>query len=405
MNNQHRVFVFGLLLFIRGVRISTSTTTTTTTTTTTATSVTTTTTTTSTTTTSTTSTTTTTASVTATTTTKNSELSETPIPITECERNTGQVQTLNSIASCKKKKYREGTCFCFMDACLEAARHIHVQQCFYDTLEGNEKKEVVVANITSENKTDDYQTYDEILDEMFGLNGSEKTTKKEGTTVTTVTTPTPHLLDIKKYMHEHGLDGGAQGELPAGQTGVVFGDHLTLCNCSAELPEKGLMKILMKNRYWTGLYADKKTSAYKELEGIVEKELQILMGFSPIQVSQGRDGKQAKHKIEVEVERFTGQGRYTAVDVKINLTESHFDNALRLESNFRVLAEKYKAWNGTGVFNKTFKGYSKHDYDPKLIAAWRILPEEAAKAKPIVVLETDSDPLEKIRLDLDSIFA
>ena len=75
---------------------------------------------------------------------------------------------------------------------------------------------------------------------------------------------------------------------------------------------------------------------------------------------------------------------------------------MRLESNFRELAEKYKSWNGTGVFNKTFRGYSKHDYDPKLVAAWRILPAEAAKAKPVIVLETDTDPMEKIRLGLYS---
>ena len=58
--------------------------------------------------------------------------------------------------------------------------------------------------------------------------------------------------------------------------------------------------------------------------------------------------------------KFVDHGGHTAVLVKINITESHFDNTLRLETHFRTLAEKYNSWNGTGVFNKTFKGYSKN---------------------------------------------
>ena len=121
------------------------------------------------------------------------------------------------------------------------------------------------------------------------------------------------------------------------------------------------------------------------------------MTSSTIQISTGRDPEKAKNKIELDVDQFVGHGRYPAVMVKINLTESHFDNALRLESNFRSLAEKYNAWDGTGVFNKIFKGYSKNNYDPKLISAFRDLPEEALLAKQVIVVENETDLIEKIR--------
>ena len=285
-----------------------------------------------------------------------------------------------------------------MDDCLEAARYLHVQAC--GSVELSEDTEDVAAdnivtadNITADN-TEDYQTYDQILDEMFGLNASEASI--DTTTTAEEETEASHMIDINKYRQEFGLDNNEE-EVKTGQFGVIFNGHLNLCNCSSELPEKILLKILMKNKYWNGLYSKKRTSAYKELERNVEKELQLLLISAPIQISTGRDTASAKNKIELDVDKFVGHGRYTAVMVKINLTESHFDNTLRMESNFRLLAEKYNTWNGTGVFNKTFKGYSKNDYDPKLISVFRVLPKEAAMAKKVVVVETETDPMEKIR--------
>ena len=116
-------------------------------------------------------------SSTTTTTHKKQEKTQTEVQITKCVKNTEQVKTLGLIGSCKTKNYAEDTCYCFMDACLEPARHIHIQECGYETLEEEITGETT-DKITVQNTTDHFQTYDEILDELFGLNTSEKTVKE-----------------------------------------------------------------------------------------------------------------------------------------------------------------------------------------------------------------------------------
>ena len=317
--------------------------------------------------------------------------------ITKCPLSSAEEKNLDSIASCRSKNYEAGTCFCFMDDCLEAARYLHVQACGSGEVDGGQD-DATTDNTTVKNNTEDVQTYDEILDEMFGLNTSDVVTEAitETTTLADNEGEALGLIDMNKYLKESGLDD-SNTIVETGQYGVIFNGDLKLCNCSSELPEKILMKILMKNKHWNGLYSDKRTSAYKELDRNVEKELQLLIRSSAIQVARGRYPHSAREKIELEVDKFVDHGGLTAVLVKINITESHFDNTLRLETHFRTLAEKYNSWNGTGVFNKTFKGYSKNKFDPKLISAIRILPKEAAQARNITFLENEADPMDTIR--------
>ena len=106
---------------------------------------------------------------------------------------------------------------------------------------------------------------------------------------------------------------------------------------------------------------------------------------------------EAKSKIELEVVDFSEYNGLTLATVKINMTESHFNNDLLVEADFARINDKYAAYDGSGVFGRTFKMYSKNSYNSKLEEVVRVLPK-----KKIVVNDsketTEADPMDTLRL-------
>ena len=163
-----------------------------------------------------------------------------------------------------------------------------------------------------------------------------------------------------------------------------------------ELPEVLEFKVVLKNVFWNPLLADPRTSVSRELKSAIEKELQLLIASSDIKISSGRSlDNGAKYPIELEVLYFTEYQGFTQTSALINLTESHFDNDLIFETKFATLIERYDEYEGSDIFGKTFKRYTKHSYSSKLHLVRRRLPE-TVKMK-VEVTETEDgfvDPIE-----------
>ena len=164
----------------------------------------------------------------------------------------------------------------------------------------------------------------------------------------------------------------------------------------SETPEVLEFKVVLKKTYWNPLFADFRTSVSKELKSSIEQELQLLISSSNTRISRGRSKNEAKNSIELEVLKFSEHFGVTLTTAQLNLTESHFDNDLAFETEFRQLIEKYNNFNGTGVFGATFKRYSKHTYDSTLKEVYRVLPvsvESKTEAAPVI----EEDPMEMLR--------
>ena len=155
-------------------------------------------------------------------------------------------------------------------------------------------------------------------------------------------------------------------------------------------------KVILKHTYWNPLFADFRTSVSRELKSSIEQELQLLISSSNTKISSGRSKSQAKNSIELEVLKFSEHLGVTLTTAQLNLTESHFDNDLAFETEFRTLIETYNNYNGTGVFGTTFNRYSKHTYDSTLKEVYRVLPVTVeAKTEASAVIE--EDPMETLR--------
>ena len=63
--------------------------------------------------------------------------------------------------------------------------------------------------------------------------------------------------------------------------------------------------------------------------------------------------------IELEVVQFSEHRGLTLASLRVNMSESHFDNDLVFETEFEKIVEKYDNYNGPDVFGRTFKRYSK----------------------------------------------
>merc|ERR1712088_558822 len=96
--------------------------------------------------------------------------------------------------------------------------------------------------------------------------------------------------------------------------------------------------------------------------------------FSKIKVSKNRSKREARQSIELEVVKFSEHRGLTAAKVSFNLTESHFDNDLMIETEFKTLVNNYTKYNGFGVYGKSFRFYVKNQYDPVPSEITRILP-------------------------------
>ena len=84
--------------------------------------------------------------------------------------------------------------------------------------------------------------------------------------------------------------------------------------------------------------------------------------------------------------------------VSFNLTESHFDNDLIIETNFKTLIDNYTTYNGPGVYGKTFRFYVKNQYDPVPSEIRRILPvTKRMTVKTQEIIEDDEDLVESYR--------
>ena len=160
------------------------------------------------------------------------------------------------------------------------------------------------------------------------------------------------------------------------------------------------MKIVVKNKYWNPFFAIERTSVFKELKTTIEKELQLLLAssFSKIKVYKNRPKKEARQSIELEVVKFSEHQGLTAAEVSFNLTESHFDNDLIIETNFKTLIDNYTTYNGPGVYGKTFRFYVKNQYDPVPSEIRRILPvNKRMTVKTQEIIEDDEDLVESYR--------
>ena len=160
------------------------------------------------------------------------------------------------------------------------------------------------------------------------------------------------------------------------------------------------MKIVLKNKFWNPFFAIVRTSVFKELKTTIEKELQLLLAssFSKIKVSKNRPKREARQSIELEVVKFLEHHGLTAAKVSFNLTESHFDNDLMVETNFQTLVTNYTNYNGSGVYGKTFRFYVKNQYDPVPSDITRILPVNTKMtAQTQEVTDDDEDLIESYR--------
>ena len=160
------------------------------------------------------------------------------------------------------------------------------------------------------------------------------------------------------------------------------------------------MKIVVKNKFWNPFFAIERTSVFKELKTTIEKELQLLLAssFSKIKVSKNRSKREARQSIELEVVKFSEHRGLTAAKVSFNLTESHFDNDLIIETEFKTLIANYTNYNGYGVYGKSFRFYVKNQYDPVPSEITRILPVNSKKTvKTQEVIEDDEDLIESYR--------
>ena len=168
----------------------------------------------------------------------------------------------------------------------------------------------------------------------------------------------------------------------------------------SELPENLEMKIVVKNKFWNPFFAIERTSVFKELKTTIEKELQLLLAssFSKIKVYKNRPEREARQSIELEVVKFSEHLGLTAAQVSFNLSESHYDNDLMIETDFKTLIADYNQYNGPGVFGKTFRFYVKNHYDPVASEIRRILPVNTKMTvKTQEIIEDDEDLVETYR--------
>ena len=160
------------------------------------------------------------------------------------------------------------------------------------------------------------------------------------------------------------------------------------------------MKIVVKNKFWNPFFAIERTSVFKELKTTIEKELQLLLAssFSKIKVSKNRPKREARQSIELEVVKFSEHHGLTAAKVSFNLTESHFDNDLMVETEFKTLIADYNQYTGPGVYGETFRFFVKNQYDPTPFEIIRILPVNTKLTeKTQEVIEDNEDLIESYR--------
>ena len=100
----------------------------------------------------------------------------------------------------------------------------------------------------------------------------------------------------------------------------------------------------------------------------------------------------------MEVEKFSEYQGLTVAEVSLNLSESHFDNNLIMETEFRKVIHDYNNYTGTGVYGKSFRFYVKNQYEP--------VPKEINRKLPVTVKdqlrnqtvnELAEDPIETYR--------
>ena len=168
----------------------------------------------------------------------------------------------------------------------------------------------------------------------------------------------------------------------------------------AELPEQMEMKVVVKNKFWNPFFAIPRTSVFKELKSTIEKELQLLVASSSseIKISKNRPDILARQSIELEVQKFREYQGLTVAEVFFNLSESHFDNDLKIETDFQKLIQDYNNYNGSGVFGKSFRFYVKNHFDPVPTEIKRKLPITIkGQQKNVTANEANEDPIETYR--------
>ena len=160
------------------------------------------------------------------------------------------------------------------------------------------------------------------------------------------------------------------------------------------------MKVVVKNKFWNPFFAIPRTSVFKELKSTIERELQLLVSspFSGIKISKNRPETEARQSIELEVGKFSEYHGLTVAEISLNLSESHFDNDLIMETEFRKVIHDYNNFTGTGVYGRSFRFYVKNQYDP--------VPTEILRKLPVTIqdqLRNDTanevveDPFESYR--------
>ena len=67
-----------------------------------------------------------------------------------------------------------------------------------------------------------------------------------------------------------------------------------------------------------------------------------------------------------------------------------------VETEFAIINDQYQSFNGSGVFGRTFKKYSRNEFDSKLQEVFRVLP---VSAQTIIATteQEDEDPMETLR--------
>ena len=146
------------------------------------------------------------------------------------------------------------------------------------------------------------------------------------------------------------------------------------------------MSVVISNKIWNPLLADRRSALYREAKHVVENEVQLLLNSTDAKVSKKRAKDLARQKVEVEVEvaEFVPLGGHAAALLGINMTESHFDNHISVENYFIAAVRLYNNYAGTGVCGQEYRWYQKNIYDVLTIIASRNLPVDAVAAIAII---------------------
>jgi len=313
--------------------------------------------------------------------------------ITDCEVNTDPVITFEDLLVCSKNIYKEDSCYCYMDQCLESVRYSHIKSCGFTSLPKDVTTEAPVEEVVASNDTSGgNDTKTEYSEQELLLIYAEMFNHTIYTTTTTTTTTTE---DINILIANAGIP--APIEVITGQYGIVISDgRVGLCDCKDLLPEPVRFKVVVKSKFWNPLFQDSRTSLFAELQKSLEQELQLIVAASEIDIKQNRTRQQARHRIELSVLDFTEYQGLTQATVQLNISESHFNNDLLVETEFAIINDQYQSFNGSGVFGRTFKKYSRNIFDSKLQEVFRVLP---VSAQTIIATteEEDEDPMETLR--------